>query len=55
MADQEMASRHELWARFRFGVIGPLLSAPPVGRGELKRELERLASRTWTDPVSGNG
>jgi len=53
MAEQEVQSRHERWARFRFGVIGPLLSAPPTVRGELKREIERLASKAWMDP--GNG
>ena len=53
MADEGVKSPHERWARFRFGVIGPLLSAPPTVRGELRREIERLASRTWTDPVRG--
>jgi putative transposase len=53
MAEQEVQSRYERWARFRFGVIGPLLSAPPTVRGELRRELERLALRIWTDPVRG--
>ncbi len=53
MTDQTTTSPHERWARFRFGVIGPLLSAPPIERGELKREIERLASRTWTDPIRG--
>ncbi len=53
MAEQVVRSAHERWARFRFGVIGPLLSAPPVVRGDLKREIERLAARTWTEPVHG--
>ena len=53
MTDEVVKSPHERWARFRFGVIGPLLSAPPRVRGELKREIDRLASKTWTDPVTG--
>jgi putative transposase len=38
------------WARFRFAVVGPLLASPP-GPGELGREIERLAERTWKHPV----
>jgi putative transposase len=53
MSDEEIMSPHERWARFRFAVVGPLLSAPPLERGELRRELERLASRRWTDPMCG--
>jgi len=53
MTDEKTTSAHEMWARFRFGVIGPLLSAPPVERGELRREIERLAARTWKDPIQG--
>lgn len=41
-----------LWGRFRFGVIGALLSAPPP-RGELKAALRALAAKTWTHPVTG--
>jgi len=53
MSNERKRFSHVLWARFRFGVVGPLLSAPPVERGELKREMERLAARTWTDPIRG--
>jgi len=53
MADEVVKPPHERWARFRFGVIGHLLSAPPTVRGELKSEIERLAAKTWTNPVSG--
>lgn len=35
-----------LWARFRFSVIGPLLSAPPA-RGELKAAIRLLAEKIW--------
>ena len=41
-----------LWARFRFSVVGALLSSPPH-RGELKLALQALAAKTWTHPVSG--
>ncbi len=41
-----------VWARFRFSVIGSLLSAPPP-RGELKTAIEALAEKVWTHPVSG--
>lgn len=41
-----------LWARFRFSVIGSLLSSPPA-RGELKTAIRLLAAKTWTHPVSG--
>ena len=42
-----------LWARFRFSVIGPLLSAPPA-RGELKAAIRLLAEKIWTHPVTGH-
>jgi transposase InsO family protein len=43
---------HELWAHFRFSVIGHLMAAPPV-RGTLRLELEKLAAREWRHPISG--
>ena len=43
---------HELWARFRFSVIGHLMAAPPA-RGTLRLELEKLAVREWRHPISG--
>jgi transposase InsO family protein len=42
----------DLWARFRFSVVGSLLSSPPA-RGELKVAIESLAEKSWTHPVSG--
>jgi transposase InsO family protein len=45
-------SHHDAHARFRFSVIGPLLSAPP-GPGELRAALEDLAARTWKHPITG--
>jgi transposase InsO family protein len=41
-----------LWARFRFSVVGALLSAPSA-RGELRAALDALAAKTWTHPVTG--
>jgi len=41
------------WARFRFSVVGSLLSAPPA-QGELKAAIRLLAAKTWTHPVKGN-
>ena len=42
----------ERWARFRFSVIGPLLSAPP-DPGQLKTELAILAKKQWRHPITG--
>jgi putative transposase len=41
-----------LWARFRFSVVGALLSSPPA-RGALKTAIRCLAAKTWSHPVSG--
>jgi putative transposase len=41
-----------LWARFRFSVVGVLLSAPPA-RGTLKTAIRSLADTAWTHPTSG--
>ena len=42
----------DLWARFRFSVVGSLLSSPPA-RGELKAYIQALAEKTWVHPVNG--
>jgi transposase InsO family protein len=52
MTKKSQSSTAALWARFRFSVVGPLLSSPPA-RGELKAALQALAAKTWTHPVSG--
>ena len=41
-----------LWARFRFSIIGPLLSSPPEG-GELKSCFEALSKKQWRHPTKG--
>ena len=51
MTKHPTQSTSALWARFRFSVVGALLSAPP--RGELKTALESLSAKTWRHPVSG--
>jgi hypothetical protein len=43
---------HERWAQLRFSVVGQLLAAPP-GRGDLQRELARLAATKWRHPITG--
>jgi hypothetical protein len=53
MQGEKDISTGERWARFRFSVIGPLLSAPPE-QGQLQEELRRLAGKTYKHPVSGN-
>lgn len=44
---------HARWARFRFTIIGPLLSAPPDS-GCLKKELTELSKKQWKNPITGN-
>lgn len=53
MSDNQHESDREQRARLRFAVIGRLLSAPPP-RGELRAEIEHLAARTWTHPITGD-
>ena len=43
---------HARWARFRFSIIGPLLSSPPES-GELKSELQALSKKQWRHPTQG--
>ena len=43
---------NQAWARFRFSVIGALLSNPPE-RGGLRREFRNLSEKLWTHPVTG--
>lgn len=45
-------SLYERWAHLRFQVIGHLLAAPPP-YGELGDELDRLATKKWRHPVTG--
>lgn len=48
----EARTRQDRWARFRFSIIGPLLSAPPES-GELQAVLAGLAKKQWRHPING--
>lgn len=52
MREKRPGSPHGRWAEFRFGVVGDLLSASPK-RGELEAEIEALARKRRTHPISG--
>lgn len=52
MTQTPQSSTSALWARFRFSVVGPLLSSPPA-RGALKTTIRSLAEKTWRHPVTG--
>ena len=52
MTSHSISTTSPLWARFRFSVVGALLSAPSA-RGELRAALDALAAKTWTHPVTG--
>lgn len=48
----DVGTRQDRWARFRFSIVGPLLSAPPDS-GQLQVELVALAKKQWRDPITG--
>ena len=52
MTQTPPSSTGALWARFRFSVVGSLLSSPPA-RGALKTAIRSLAAKTWSHPVTG--
>jgi hypothetical protein len=52
MIDSTKLPARMRWARFRFGVIAPLLTAPPE-KGELGASIAELASRAWLHPTTG--
>ncbi len=52
MTQTRPSSTAALWARFRFSVVGSLLSSPPAARA-LQTAVGFLASKTWTHPVTG--
>ena len=51
MTQAHPKSTSTLWARFRFSVVGSLLSSPPA-RGALKAAIRCLAEKTWCHPIS---
>ncbi len=52
MIQTGLSSTAALWARFRFAVVGALLSSPPA-RGALKTAIGSLAEKTWSHPITG--
>jgi putative transposase len=52
MTQVHLSSTGSLWARFRFSVVGSLLSSPPA-RGALQTAIRSLAAKTWSHPVTG--
>lgn len=52
MTERSHASARVRWARFRYSIVGPLLTSPPPP-GELGSHLAALASRRWTHPTTG--
>ncbi len=53
MSDETSTPARVRWARLRFAIIGPLLSAPP-GPGELGSRIADLAARAWRHPTTGD-
>lgn len=49
--DTPNLTRAEAWARFRFAVVSTLLAMPP-DPGNLRREIEALAAKSWRHPLS---
>ncbi len=52
MTQRHLSSTGALWARFRFSVVGSLLSSSPA-RGALQSAIRSLADKTWAHPVTG--
>lgn len=52
MSNDTNTSARVRWARLRFSVIGPLLSAP-AETGELGPRIAELAARPWRHPTTG--
>ena len=52
MTDETSTPARVRWARLRFAIIGPLLSAPAEA-GELAARIAELAARTWRHPTTG--
>jgi putative transposase len=52
MADETNTPARLRWARFRFGIVASLLSAPPEP-GEVAARIAELAARSWRHPSTG--
>lgn len=53
MTDETSTAARVRWARLRFAIIGPLLSAPAEA-GELAPRIAELAARPWRHPTTGD-
>jgi putative transposase len=53
MTQNHPRSTGSSWARFRFSVVGSLLSSPPTRRA-LGHAIRSLAEKTWSHPVTGH-
>lgn len=51
MVDDDTGAMRVRWARLRFSIIGPLLSAPPE-TGDLWAQIEALADKSWRHPTT---
>jgi putative transposase len=52
MTQTHASSTGDRWARFRFSVVGSLLSSH-LARGALSTAIRSLAEKTWSHPVTG--
>lgn len=52
MSNEKDTSVRLRWARLRFSIIGPLLSAPAES-GDLSARIAELGARTWRHPTTG--
>lgn len=52
MTSHKSPPGHRRWGRFRHGVVGTLLSAPPE-EGQLGIAIENLAAKKWEHPITG--
>jgi putative transposase len=52
LSSNPASPKRDRWARLRFAIIGPLLSAPPAPR-TLYAALQALAAKSWRHPISG--
>lgn len=53
MPDETRTPARVRWARLRFSIIGPLLSAPAEA-GDLAPRIAELAARAWRHPTTGD-
>lgn len=53
MSHDTTTSARVRWARLRFAIVGPLLSAPAEA-GDLAPRIEALAARAWRHPSTGD-